>query len=148
GVDRYLGELRRRSVTAARELAPLVQTHRSFEGWFLTEEVDDVNWLPPERFGLLAGYLRDMAETLHGLEPPVSVAVSGFSNAYADPATLEAFWAKLLDRARVDLVLFQDGIGAGKLGLTYASLYLDAVKRATTVLHRTFTVVVELFDQV
>ncbi len=147
-LDVYLQRLRRRSITAARELAPLVRQHRSFDGWFLTEEVDDVNWLLPERRVLIRSYLADLRDALRSVEPAANVAVSGFSNAYCDPSTLEAFWRELLTASHVDVLLFQDGIGTHKLELRYAGLYLAAIKRAAAGSGRALSIVAELFDQV
>jgi hypothetical protein len=147
-VQAYLQLLRMRSLRVARELAPLVSGHRSFDGWFVTEEVDDVNWIQPERRALLRSHLRDLSNALGELTPRKSVAISGFSNAHSDPATLEAFWLELLDGIRVDLVLFQDGIGAHKLTLDSAGPYLRAMKRATTRSARALSIVVELFEQI
>jgi hypothetical protein len=147
-LEAYLQRLRRRSIAAARELAPLVRQHRSFEGWFLTEEIDDVNWLVPERRVLMRSYLADLRDALHSLEPAANVAVSGFSNAYCDPATLEAFWRELLSASHIDVLLFQDGIGAHKLELRYCGLYLAAIRRAAEGSGRALSVVAELFDQV
>jgi hypothetical protein len=147
-VEEYLQFLRRRSTTAARELSPVVGQHRSFDGWFITEEIDDVNWLPPERRALLRSYLTDLRRTLRMLRSSASVAVSGFSNAHCDPATLETFWRELLSATDVDQVLFQDGVGAHKLALPYLPLYLGAMKRAAVDSGHALSVVVELFDQV
>jgi uncharacterized protein DUF4434 len=74
--------------------------------------------------------------------------VSGFSNAHSDPATLEAFWRELLSGTNIDLVFFQDGVGAHKLELPYLAIYLAAMKRAAVGSGHDLSVVVELFDQV
>jgi hypothetical protein len=147
-VHAYLQWLRQRSATVARELTPLVSRHRSFKGWFLTEEVDDVNWLSPERRTELRSFLSELRETLRSFGQSTSVAVSGFSNAYCDPSTLEAFWRELLSATRIDVLLFQDGIGTHKLELPYAALYLAAMKRAAAESGHSLGVVVELFEQV
>jgi hypothetical protein len=146
-VETYLRSLRERSLNAARELVPVVSRHRSFGGWFVTEEVDDVNWLQAERRVLLHEHLRDLAETLRS-ELWASVAISGFSNAHCAPSTLEAFWRDIVDGTGIDLVLFQDGIGAHKLEVASAGQYLAAMKRAAIGSGRALSVVVELFDQV
>ena len=147
-LDAYLQLLRERSTTVLRELLPIAGRHRSFEGWFFTEEIDDINWLPPERRARLHGYLADLRRTARSLGSPASVAVSGFSNAHCDPATLEAFWRELLTATNIDQVYFQDGIGAHKLELPYLAMYLTAVKRAALSTGHDLSVVVELFDQV
>jgi hypothetical protein len=77
-----------------------------------------------------------------------SVGVSGFSNAHCDPATLEAFWRELLSGTNIDVVFFQDGVGAHKLELTYLPLYLAAMNRAVAGSGRVLSIITELFDQV
>jgi Domain of unknown function (DUF4434) len=147
-LEQFLQRSRNRSISAARELLPVVGRHRSFEGWFLTEEIDDVNWLPPQRRALLHSYLGDLRRALHTLGSTASVAVSGFSNANCDPLTLEAFWSELLKGTNIDTVFFQDGVGAHKLDFPYLSLYLSAIKRAATGMNRALSIVAELFDQI
>jgi hypothetical protein len=147
-VDSYLKGRRLRSTAAARELLPVVTQHPSFEGWFLTEEVDDVNWVAPERRALLRSYLARLRNALRRLGSPQSVAVSAFSNAHCDPSTLEQFWRELVSEAGIEVVFFQDGVGTHKLELSYLPLYLTAMKRAAVSAHATLGVVVELFDQV
>jgi hypothetical protein len=147
-VEVYLRRLRLRSEGVAAELAPLARAHASFAGWYVTEEVDDVNWLEPARRALLAGYLRDLTAKLKALTPGAPVAVSAFSNARCDPEALEAFWKALLAAAPVDAVLFQDSVGALKLTLGHLPLYLDTMQRAVEGSGRRLGVVVELFEQV
>jgi len=146
-VEVYLRRLRLRSEGVARELAPLLRAHASFAGWYVTEEVDDGSWLEPERRGLLAAYLRDLAASLKRLTPGATVAVSGFSNARCDPDALESFWKALLAAAPLDVVLFQDGVGALKMDLANLPLYLGAMERAASASGRRLGVVVELFEQ-
>ncbi len=147
-VEVYLRRLRLRSEGVARELAPLVRGHVSFAGWYVTEEVDDVSWLEPERRLLLAGHLRDLTASLKRMTPGATVTVSSFSNAHCDPEALESFWKALLAEAPLDVVLFQDGVGAQKMDLVHLPLYLAAMERAVEGSGRRLGVVVELFEQV
>jgi hypothetical protein len=147
-VEVYLRRLRLRSESVARELAPLVRGHASFAGWYVTEEIDDGSWLEPPRRALLAEYLRELTASLKHVTPGAAVAVSGFSNARCDPEALQAFWRALLEKAPLDVVLFQDGVGAGKMDLTHLPLYLGAMERAVEGSGRSLGVVVELFEQV
>ncbi len=147
-VEVFLKRLRLRSQSVALELAILARDHASFGGWYLSEEIDDSNWLEPERRELLEEHLREMVEFLHALSPTVPVAVSGFSKGRCDPISLEGFWRDVLKEAPVDLVLFQDGIGALHLELPYLSHYLSAVSRAVESRGGELGVVVETFRQV
>lgn len=136
-----------RSLAVAEELVDMLTAHSSFHGWYITEEIDDQTWAEPERRETLFDYLSLLSMRLKELAPAASVSVSGFSNAFLDLTGLSAFWGGLLDAAAVDTVLFQDGIGAGKLELRELPLYLDAVRRTTQERSRRFQVIVEIFEQ-
>ncbi len=147
-VERYLGDLRTRSLQAARELAPLVAQHRSFEGWYLSEEIDDVNWRDPQRRAILGAHLKAVTTELRTLHPRARMAVSGFANAGIDPASLEDFWRSVLGSApELGIVLFQDGVGVGKLKLDELPPVLGAIQRAVNGRSGELRVIVEVFQQ-
>ena len=147
-VEIYLRRLRLRSQEAAEAVLPLAQAHPSFRGWYLPEEVDDVNWQKREARRVLVEHLRDLGQFLRRLTPTARLALSGFADGRTDPQTLGHLWRELLAEAPLDLVLFQDGIGAQKLSLEDLPLYLTAVRQAAVSPGRHFQVVVELFQQV
>ncbi len=146
-VEVYFKRVRLRDEAIARELAPQLQPHPSFRGWYITEEVDDVNWQEAPAQEVLFAFLRDLSAFLHTLTPKATVALSGFTNARLDPKTFGLFWKELLGAAAIDRVLFQDGIGAEKLELDELPLYLRAMAQTSTAQSRQLQVVVELFHQ-
>ena len=147
-VERNLRDLRTRSLQAARELAPLVTQRRAFEGWYLSEEIDDLNWRDPDRRAILAAHLRAVTSELRTLDPRARMAISGFANAGTDPAYLEVFWDSLLrDAPELGIVLFQDSVGVGKLSLDELAPVLGSVKHAADGRNRELRVIVEVFRQ-
>ena len=146
-VEVYFRRVRLRDEAIARELAPQLQSHPSFKGWYITEEVDDVNWQEAPAREVLFAFLRDLSAFLHTLTPGATVALSGFTNARVDPKTLGLFWKELLGAAPIDTVLFQDGIGAEKLKLDELPFYLGALAQTSKALSRKMQVVIELFQQ-
>jgi hypothetical protein len=147
-VERHLRDLRSRSLQAARELAPLVARRKAFEGWYLSEEIDDLNWRDPARRAVLATHLRAFTSELRTVDARARIAISGFANAGTDLASLEALWVSLLsDTPELGIVLFQDGVGVGKLSLDELAPVLGAVKRAADGRARELRVVVEVFRQ-
>jgi hypothetical protein len=145
----YLKELREASLATARELAPRVQQHPSFGGWYLSEEIDDVSWNGPAERRVLVEHLADLSLRLRQLTPGEHlIGVSGFSNGALDEDGLRALWMDVLGTSAIDVLLFQDGIGACKLSLEEFDDYLAAVQQATRWADRLLWVVVETYERV
>jgi hypothetical protein len=147
-VEKYLGRLRAHAVSVARQLLPIVTTHPSFQGWYIPEEIDDTTWRPSDLRAVLSTHLRRLSTHLHNLTPTKSVALSGFANGQLDPHAFENFWSGLLQEAPIDVVLFQDGIGARKLTLPELTAYLAAIRNATQAHQRELKIILEIFKQV
>lgn len=113
-------------------------------GWYVSEEIDDTRWRDPERRALLDDYLTRTRRALAAARPGWPVMVSAFANGAQGPADYGAYLHGLADKAGFDALLFQDGVGAGKLSVGQAAGYLKALKdqagRARVV------PIVELFD--
>ncbi|MCS7042875.1 MAG: DUF4434 domain-containing protein [Bryobacteraceae bacterium] len=111
--------------------------HAAFGGWYLPEEIDDDTWFAPPRRRLLAAAL----DRLAGLLRPL--AAGGFTNRNHTAAEVAAFWQELAARRRLERVLIQDGIGAGKMTLGAWPAYLEALRAR---LGGRLEVVVEIFE--
>ena len=146
--EAYLSTALARSATVAREVEPLARKFRSFQGWYITEEVDDLNWVKPESSDALFFHLQQLSTFLHVLTPGAQIGISGFANRSTAPEAVEQFWTALLKKSKfISILYFQDGIGAKKLQLENLADYLAAVQKAATLQHRDFQPVIELFQQ-
>lgn len=144
----YLRTLESRSLATAAAMEPIIARHGCFEGWYLTVEVDDVNWIEPARRALLFDHLRSVSDKLRRLRPTARIGLSGFSNARIDPQAFDAFWHTLLTSAPgIDIVLLQDGVGAHKLEIAEVPLYMAAARDAVLRNGRELRAVVETFRQ-
>ncbi|MFC5472639.1 DUF4434 domain-containing protein [Paraherbaspirillum soli] len=147
-VEAYLRQLLDRSATTASQLRPLTKAHSSFKGWYISQEVDDLNWEKPALRSALIAYLEQLSGFLRVLTPEARISMSGFANSGTDPKQLEDLWQALLAGARaIDLVFFQDSIGVAKLSLAKLPDYLAAVGRAVDSHLRVLQTVVEVFRQ-
>jgi hypothetical protein len=144
----FLRRQRLRDETLVSQLLPQLQGHSSFRGWYIPEEVDDINWQDAPARQVLFAYLRDLSAYLHKAAPGSRVAISGFTNGRIDPKALGRFWQNMLAETSIDDVLFQDGVGAGKLLPEEVPVYLEALRQAVQSQARKLQVVVELFRQV
>ena len=144
-VEVFLARRRLANLAVARALAPSVVGRASFSGWYVPDEVDDRNWLGDERTALVAGYLSDLGRALEPLAPGAGIAASGFAQGWATPGQVVELWSTIAARAPLTLLLFQDGIGAGKLTLDELPDYLPRLRAAVEPHGERFGVVVELF---
>lgn len=144
---RHLKQLRSRSLAAARDLAALVKVSPAFAGWYLSEEIDDVNWRNAEARRKLLEHLKLETAGLKELTPGARVAISGFTNARVSPNRFRAFWKDVFEASAINLVLLQDGIGVRKLELPEFPLYAAALAEAANRAGRACGIVVELFRQ-
>ncbi len=146
GLPAYLDGRLRLLAGMLSELRPAI-ADLPFAGWYVADEIDDGSWRETVRRGLLERYLRRTVDLLRERRPTdASVAISGFANASSDPAAVAGFWADLLPSTGIDLLLFQDGVGEGKLGLTDVPRYYGALAPAVRAAGAELGGVVELFS--
>jgi hypothetical protein len=117
-----------------------------FSGWYIADEVDDRTWLDPSKRALLKKYLADTVRLLKARRPGSKVAISGFSNSFADPDLLASFWADVIESSGIDLLLFQDGVGEGKVAIENIGLYYGPLNSAVRRAGGQLGAVVELFS--
>jgi hypothetical protein len=117
-----------------------------FAGWYIPDEIDDRTWLDPSKRAVLKRYLAETVALLKARRPGSKVAISGFSNSFADPDLLASFWADVIGASGIDLLLFQDGVGEGKVALENIGLYYAALDRAVRSVGAQLGAVVELFS--
>ena len=125
----------------------MARSHSSFQGWYISEEIDDSSWNEPTRRKILLDHLAILTAGLREITPESQVGISAFSNARLDPESFSEFWKKIMTESSIDILYFQDGIGSNKLELNYLPLYLDAADRAVRATNRALAIVVELFEQ-
>jgi Domain of unknown function (DUF4434) len=118
----------------------------SFAGWYIPDEIDDRTWLDPGKRAVLKKYLADTVTLLKTIRPGSRVAISGFSNSFADPDQLAAFWADVIKSSGIDLLLFQDGVGEGKVAAEDIGFYYGALNHAVQGAGGQLGAVVELFS--
>ena len=117
-----------------------------FAGWYIPDEIDDRTWLDPSKRAVLKRYLAETVALLKARRPGSKVAISGFSNSFADPDLLASFWADVISASGIELLLFQDGVGEGKVALENIGLYYEALDRAVRGVGAQLGAVVELFS--
>jgi Domain of unknown function (DUF4434) len=117
-----------------------------FAGWYIADEIDDQTWLDVAKRTFLKQYLADTIKLVKAARPGSKVAISGFSNSFADPDLLASFWVEVIESSGIDLLLFQDGIGEGKVAIENIGLYYASLNTAAQRTGAQLGAVVELFS--
>jgi Domain of unknown function (DUF4434) len=94
-------------------LAELCRRHRSCVGFYLPEEIDDKTWGRRPDPDALRGFLERSAARLRELAPQRPLAAAPFYTGSLDPEAHAAFWSQLLKNRPLDVLMLQDGLGAG-----------------------------------
>lgn len=117
-----------------------------FAGWYITDEIDDKTWLDPVKRAVLTRYLTQTVALLRQRRAGSKVAISGFSDSFADPALLAEFWSNLIRATGINLLLFQDGVGEGKVAIEDIALYYRPLDQAVLQAGARLGAVIELFS--
>jgi hypothetical protein len=92
-----------------REIHERYAAHRSFAGWYFTEEVSGN--LSPERVRLLRDYFRAQSDHCKALRDQ-PVAFAPYFSHLTPLESMRTIYDTLLDGAGIDLMMLQDGVGA------------------------------------
>lgn len=128
----YLDGLAERSAALGAKLRRLPHVH----GWYIPQEIDDVNWRTRERQAMLLRYLRRVA--MKG-----RVGISGFRGARHPVEEFVALWRAVARRTPVKTLFLQDGVGTGKSTIAQAA----ELKSRMAASGMKVRPVVELFEQ-
>lgn len=145
----YLDARRMRNDALIDALAPRLAGNRTVSGWYVSDEIDDLNWTAALDDSALSAYLQGLANSLdaHGLTH--SIAVSGFANAGTPPDSLAQQWKARLEAVPgLKRLYFQDGVGVGKLQVSDLPAYYEALGQQMRRHGGVLLPVVETFVQV
>ena len=144
-VEVYLNRFFQDQTRLAETLTERYGSRSAFAGFYIPQEIDDGTWLEPDKRAVLAGHLTRLTKVLKSLKPEARVAISCFANGKDDPIHYAGFWRELMTSAGLDEVFVQDGVGAGKLTVDEAFLYLSRISETVSKAGRRARPVVEIF---
>jgi hypothetical protein len=122
----YLTRARALSLSEAKKLQ--LQSPLPIAGWYLPEEIDDLNWKTPRRQAILIQHLRSMSADLAQLKPKVPVYVSAFFGGYTPPVQF-AEQLRLIQQQTDIVWLIQDGQGVRREPAPDTRLYLSTIAK-------------------
>ncbi len=142
----YFARLAHDSLQLLRELYPLVHRHPAFAGWYIPQEIDDTNWIKPEKRKVLLLFLKEVTGEIKKVSPGTKIAISGFSNCKLSPLGMAKFWRKIFSSAHIDSIYYQDGIGTKKQDFCTLPLYFDELSNLARKSGVNFVPVIEFFN--
>ncbi|MFZ4288082.1 DUF4434 domain-containing protein [Variovorax sp. HJSM1_2] len=136
-----------RSVDLMRRLAlqppPLV-----VDGWYVPQEIDDLNWRHPARERLLRAYLASVCDALtregRGQAGAPVVYASAFFSGASPPGEFAGMLSRLHRETGV-IWIVQDGLGTSRLSEARTAAYLRAIAQALPT--ESWEGILEVFDQ-
>lgn len=144
-LDAHLREQEGRLAAILPDLGAYLRRREASAGWYITAEIHDGDWIEGPRAQALQGHLARVTAMLKA-ERAMPVAISAFANGDTPPERFAAFWRGMSDAAGIDLLLFQDGVGAQKLSPLAAGRYARALAEVMRGAGREFGVIVEQFQ--
>lgn len=145
---RYLDASRNEMQRIAKALVARTDRPSNIVGWYISQEIDDLNFMSEEKRRILVSHLTKLSASLRRIAPRFRIAVSGFSNFHATPDALSIFWNDIAEKTGIDTIFFQDGLGVRKASWEALGRYFSALKQVAKRHRCSLRIVVELFEQV
>jgi hypothetical protein len=109
--ERYLDLAAETSTRVANEAWARYGGHRSFEGWYLPQELRDA-YYTPQMIDSLRTFFKGLGDHCRALSGNKRVVIAPAMTALITPDQFERACKSLLRGSGIDVVIFQDGIGA------------------------------------
>lgn len=126
-LEALLAVIRHRSRLEAIKILKL--QHGKIAGWYLPEEIDDLNWQSPNRQKMLADHFRQMVFDLNALRPNIPVYATAFFGGHGQARTFAQMLRLMHDKTAV-IWLIQDGQGTLHQNKPNTASYLSAIAKA------------------
>lgn len=121
-LSEYFHSLHKMNLDQAQKVYRIAKKYKSFGGWYLTEEIDDLHFQGKNREKNLKAYLQNMANSLENIASK-PLYMSGFYSKQMTPqAYTEMFMEITQNRYHI---LLQSGVGANLVNLEESQRYID-----------------------
>jgi hypothetical protein len=113
-------------------------------GWYISDEIDDLNWQTESRRIMLNNYLGRLIQLLKK-EKNLPISISTYSTGKTPFSQVAGLYQFLFNIPGLDKVLFQDSIGTNNLNLFSLEIYLLAIQLQVKEYREHFGIITELF---
>lgn len=143
----YYTALQAKEYTVIDELWTRYSSNTAFYGWYIPQEVDDLNFQSGTAKTLAINYFKDVSDYCKTKSATKPVMIASFFGRNQPADVEEQWWNDFFTTAtNVDINAPQDGVGAGHAGLGLdVAQYYTAIKNACTAHGVTFGADVESF---
>jgi hypothetical protein len=117
------------------------------DGWYLSQEIDDVTWSSPPRTAALRAHVARTARALRELAPGKQLALAPFFTGTLTPQQHAQWWLSVLEPGAIDVLMLQDGVGTGRATPERAGAYLSTLRLPLAMIGVELWSVAELFRQ-
>jgi hypothetical protein len=145
----YLNDELSRNADLAADLQARLGDAPAFRGWYVPHEYSEIVFSPEQREAVL-GFYETVTQRLKQLDPLKFILASG----YTDPTKTHIVrfalhWQEFLDRAGIDILIFQDGAGLARASNWRDILsYLEALSILDEEFEGDVWFLIELFAQI
>lgn len=146
-LDVYFHVRNTRNMVLQEALLEAFGDRLEWTGYYLSEEIDDVNWREPERETVFRQYLLRSGRILRERDEARSLSISSFFRKRTAPAIYAANLRDLVTETEIDRIWIQDGIGVELLSTPLIEPYYAELRRTFLRGEPRPGVVVELFEQ-
>ena len=146
-----LKDVLKKSVAVADDLHRIYQSHPSWKGWYIPEEIDNLNWISPDKQKkLIDKFLLPLTTHLNKLSPEKFILLSpSFNDRVRAPEEYGTWWNQVLAACpALSHLAVQDGIGVDHADWDTMPAYFHSLQIACQENHRTLWSDVELFNGV
>jgi len=147
-LDIYLRVRNTINLRTQEALLDVFDGHQSWTGYYITEEIDDINWRQPGREDLLRQFLLRGGRIIRERDDLRSIFISAFFRKRTAPSTFaENMWS-LTYGTEINELWVQDGIGVELLSRPLIEPYYVELQQRFYDQSPDVSLVIELFEQV
>jgi hypothetical protein len=131
------------------EIWGLFGNSKSFGGWYIPQEINDLEWQGNTEQTLLFNWLKDVSDYAYSKSENKTIMIAPFNNLWQPADVIKNWYESLFSIApNINSVFPQDGVGIGLKDINYhIPLYFDAINSACDNYNRTFGATIESFNQ-
>tara|TARA_R100000027_G_scaffold67028_1_gene64267 strand:- start:172 stop:1644 length:1473 start_codon:yes stop_codon:yes gene_type:complete len=127
-------------------LLELFEDIPNWTGYYLSEEIDDINWREPAEEEVFHQYLLRSSRIIEDRDENRSVSISSFFRKRTAPSTYSGNLRDLMNSTTIDHLWIQDGIGVEMLSASLIEPYYRALATQFSTPPPSIGVVVEIFE--